>query len=79
MRRTQTLPASRAGQFELSHYVMTNFLQTSDENTTRIKTVNPTFISLATALEEYSGDDCELCKPLVRRAMHLRASMSSDA
>ena len=56
---TQALSASRAGQFELSDYVKSNFLQTSDDNisTTRIKTVNPTFISLSTALEEYSGDE----------------------
>lgn len=56
---TQALSASRAGQFELSDYVKSNFLQTSDDNisTTRIKTVNPTFISPSTALEEYSGDE----------------------
>jgi hypothetical protein len=80
LRRTQSLSVSRAGQFELSEYVKTNFLHTSvvDTTTTRIKTVNPTFISLARALEEYSGDNYKLCTPFVRRAMHFRASMSSD-
>lgn len=57
-RSTKTLSASRAGQFELSDYVKLNFLQTSDDNT-RIKTVLPTFISPTTALEEYSGDECQ--------------------
>lgn len=73
IRSAQTLSASKAGQFELSDYVRSTFLRNVKEKTTKtpFKTVEPSFISLSTALEEYSGDNHGRLKQIIRTIMRL--------
>jgi hypothetical protein len=49
--------APREGQFELSDYVNSNFLPQLEDGVSSksFRAINPTFITLSSALQEYSG------------------------
>lgn len=58
-RRSRLSAATQGGQFSLTEYVQSNFLSQNalliDESSARV--VNPSFISTASALQSYTGNN----------------------